>query len=92
MEWQPIETAPQNGEWIQIEIPGHGADNVVAWLDAYVDGEGKDCGCWTFMTEQEPPDCWTDGVCWAVNEDGKASTKPTRWKPLPPSHPMSANQ
>lgn len=88
MGWQSIDTAPTNGEWIQAEIPGHGSDNVIAWREGYLDSDNKDCGSWTFMTDQEPPQCWTDGVCWAVNEDGVPSVKPTRWKPLP----MSASQ
>ncbi len=83
-EWQPIETAPRDGTDIQAEIPGHGSDNVIAWqVDAFLDESGP-CGGWAFTTEQEPPDCWTDGVCWGQNEDGVASVRPTRWKPLPP--------
>ena len=83
--WQPMETAPRDGTWIQAEIPGNGSDNVIAWQIGYVDIDGVSCGGWTFMTDQEPPADWTDGVCWDVNEDGVASTRPTRWKPLPPT-------
>jgi len=82
-DWRPMETAPRDGTWIQAEIPGNGADNVIAWQDGFLDSEGRDCACWCFMTEQEPPDSWTEGVCWAVNEDGEASVQPTRWKHLP---------
>jgi hypothetical protein len=81
--WQPIETAPLNGTPIQAEIPNNGSDNVIAFLPNYVDEAGDDCGAWSFVSEQEPPDCWTDGVCWDLNEDGKPSVKPVRWKPLP---------
>lgn len=84
MDWQPMATAPTDGTWIQARIPGHGSDNVIAWIDGLLDSEGRDCGGWTFMTEQEPPDCWTDGICWDVNEDGAKSTQPTEWKHLPP--------
>lgn len=59
------------------------ATNVIAWIDGLLDSEERDCGGWTFMTEQEPPDCWTDGVCWEVNEDGVKSAQPTEWKHLP---------
>lgn len=84
MDWQPIETAPRDGTEIQAEIPGNGSDNVIAWqADAFRDSNDQDCGGWAFVTEQEPPDCWTDGVCWEVNEDGVPSVQPTRWKPLP---------
>jgi hypothetical protein len=84
-EWRDIETAPKDGTWIQARIPGHGADNIIAWQGGLLDSEGNDCGGWMFMQDQEPPDCWTDGVCWSVNEDGIASTLPTEWKlPQPP--------
>ena len=81
-EWQPIETAPKDGTAFQAKIPGHGEDNVIAWTDTLLDSSGHDCDGWTFVEDQEPPECWTDGICWAVNEDGKASVKPTHWKPL----------
>jgi hypothetical protein len=84
MPWQPIETAPKDGTEFQARIPGHGSDNVIAWQDGLLDGEGRDCGSWAFVTEQEPPDCWTDGWCWEVNEYGVASVKPDAWKHLPP--------
>jgi hypothetical protein len=88
-EWQPIETAPTDGTWIQAEIPGHGADNVIVWATGLLDSNERECGAWSFATEQEPPDSWTDGYCWAVNEDGEASVKPTRWKPLSESDQSS---
>ncbi len=83
MDWQPIETAPKDGTNIQAEIPGHGSDNVIAWQWGFVNGDGEGCGGWCFMEDQEPPDSWTDGVCWEENEDGRHSVPPTRWKPLP---------
>lgn len=83
MDWQQIDTAPKDGTWIQVRIPGHGSDNVVAWINGLLDSNDNDCGGWTFMTEQEPPDTWTDGVCWEVNEDGAQSAQPTEWKHLP---------
>lgn len=83
-DWQPISTAPKNGTPIQAEIPGHGSDNVIAYQFGFAneDGDDDDCGAWVFVADQEPPDDWTDGVCWQINEDGVASTKPTRWKPM----------
>lgn len=82
MEWQPIETAPTDGSWVQAKIPGHGSDNIIAWIDCLVDSNDSECGGWVFVTDQEPPHCWTDGVCWKYNEDGKESVKPTHWKQL----------
>lgn len=81
MDWQPIETAPKDGTPIQAKIPGHGADNLIAFVGGLIDKDGRDRSAWQFVTDQEPPDDWTDGVCWDVNEDGVPSTKPTHWKP-----------
>lgn len=84
MEWQPISTAPKGGIKIQARIPGHGEDNVIAWIeDALEDSDGNACGAWAFTEDQVPPECWTDGWCWEVNEDENRSTHPTHWKPLP---------
>ena len=84
-EWQDIASAPKDGTAIQAEIPGNGADNVIAWQpEAFMSSCEESCGGWAFVTEQEPPDCWTDGVCWDSNEDGVSSVQPTRWKRLPP--------
>ena len=81
--WKPIETAPRDGTAIQARIPGHGEDNIIAWCDGFLDGNGVDCCAWAYVTEQEPPDDWTDGVCWEVNEDGVRSTWPTHWQSAP---------
>lgn len=83
-EWMSLETAPKDGTEIQAKIPGHGSDNVIAWVDqALFDTAGNFCSAWAFTRDQEPPDSWTDGYCWAVNEDGVRSVEPTHWKPLP---------
>ena len=83
-DWKPIETAPRDGTSIQARIPGNGEDNVIAWqVDAFLDSDEQTVGGWAFTSEQEPPECWTDGVCWGVNEDGAASVQPTHWQPLP---------
>lgn len=80
--WQPIETAPRDGTAVQARIPGHGSDNIIVWVaDALVDENEQPCGAWAFAEEQEPPDDWTDGWCWEVNEDGNRSSWPTEWKP-----------
>jgi len=82
-DWQLIETAPRDGSAFQARIPGHGEDNVICWQDGLLDSHGADCGSWCFASDQEPPDDWTDGWCWGVNEDGVESTQPTHWQPLP---------
>ena len=78
-----MDSAPLDGTAIQAVIPGHGADNIIAWDDRLIDENGDDCGGWYIASDQEPPESWTDGVCWAQNEDGEQSVKPTYWKPLP---------
>lgn len=80
--WQTMKTAPRDGTPIQARIPGNGSDNVIAWTDGLLDSDEHPCGGWQFVEDQEPPDDWTDGICWTVNEDGKQSTLPTEWKPL----------
>ena len=63
MTWQPIESAPKDGTDIQAMIPGHGTDNVIAWqVDAFLNSEEETCGGWAFTTDQEPPECWTNGI------------------------------
>jgi hypothetical protein len=84
-DWQPIETAPRDGTTFLARIPGHGEDNLISFQWGLVNREGHDCGSWTLMSEQEPPEDWTDGWCWEENEDGLPSTQPTHWKPAP--HP-----
>ena len=82
--WRPIESAPKDGTAFQAIIPGHGTDNVLRWAGGLLDSDGNDCGTWVFDSDQEPPNDWTDGWCWEVNEDGVPSTHPTHWMPLPP--------
>jgi hypothetical protein len=83
MDWQPIESAPRDGRPIQAKIPGHGSDSIIAWTNGLLDSDEQDCGGWNYL-EGEPPDCWTDGICWEVNEDGVKSVSPTHWKQLEP--------
>ena len=80
--WNPIETAPKDGTHIQACIHGCGCGYVIAWIGGLLDSSGEDCGAWRIADEQDPPDCWTDGICWAFNDQGVASAPPTNWKPL----------
>jgi len=79
-EWKSIDTAPLDGTPIQARIPGNGEDNIICWDSDAVEGPDGPCGAWIFASEQEPPDCWTDGYCWEINEDGVRSMHPTHWK------------
>ena len=80
IEWSPIDTAPKDGRPVQAKIPGHGSDNIIAWISGLLNADGEDCGAWAFVEDQEPPDCWTDGICWDANDVGQSSIKPTHWK------------
>jgi len=77
-----MDTAPYDGTAIRAEIPGYGSDNIIAWMDGFHDDEEQSCCGWAFVEDQEPPLCWTDGVCWASNENGEPSVLPVAWKPL----------
>jgi hypothetical protein len=91
IDWQDIATAPKDGTPFQAKIPGHGSDNVIAWLGGLKNSQDEDFGVWQWMENSEPPDSWSDGVCWEVNDDGKKSVEPTQWKPLPPRQREKAN-
>lgn len=41
------------------------------------------CDQWQATREGEHPPCWSDGCCWASNEDENASLQPTHWSPAP---------
>ena len=81
-KWQPIETAPRDGTEILSKIPGYGSGNIIAWQFGFVDSNEEECGCWVVADGLEPPPSWTDGVCWALNEDGEPSVQPTHWRPI----------
>lgn len=74
-----MDTAPRDGTPIQADIPDNGKDNVIAWQGGFLDADDQNCCAWVFVEDQEPPPCWTDGVCWESNEDGMPSIKPIAW-------------
>ena len=86
-DWQPIETAvgqPILDKRIRIRTAkGREFDAVCGWFAC--DESGNDVQAWAEWNEGDAPDCWSDGICWAVNADGVKSDQPTHW--LPPSEP-----
>lgn len=81
-KWQKIDTAPRDGTEILAKIPGYGSGHIISWQLGFEDRHERDCGCWVIADNLEPPPCWTDGVCWALNEDGEPSVQPTHWRPI----------
>ena len=81
--WHPMSSAPHDGTEIQAIIPGNGQDNVIAYRGGIECDNGQEGFTWQFTRDQEPPDSWTDGVCWVENDDGQPSTQPIAWKHLP---------
>ena len=88
-EWFDISTAPRDGTPIKARIVGYSraAPAVISWRESFLTEKGDDTGAWVWELEtSRPPASWTDGVCWARNEDDKPSSRPTHWRPIiPPS-------
>jgi len=74
--WQPMETAPRDGTPIQAKIPGNGSDNIIRWMCI------DDYWTWAMVEDQDWPDSWDDGICWASNSSEQPSVLPVAWKPL----------
>ena len=76
---QPIANAPTDGTEITIRTEG-GHELRAKFETGFVDGDGKECGCWVAVNEDEAPPCWTDAVCWESNADFVQSDPPVEWK------------
>ena len=74
--WFPMETAPRDGTPIQAKIPGNGSDNIIRWMCI------DDYWTWAMVEDQDWPDSWDDGICWASNSSEQPSVLPVSWKPL----------
>lgn len=71
--WQDISTAPRTRPII-VETE-RGRVFRAQWTVL-----GDDAVGWGTVNEDDPcPKCWTDGFCWASNEDEEESDKPIRW-------------
>lgn len=80
--WQDIETAPKDGATPLRLKTADGMEFNATYEWGFCNSDNEDCWCWVADDDNHPDD-WTDGVCWAVNEDLKPSTLPIRWMPLP---------
>lgn len=82
MTWHVMSCAPTDGTPILIETIG-GAFLKAHWDGSFTDGESEPTGAWVAENEHHPK-CWTDGVCWASNEDEEPSDPPKFWQQLSP--------
>lgn len=84
-EWNPdMDAAPRDGTHIRARTNG-GAEFDALWVNGLVGRDENDCGGWAAVFEDESPACWSDGVCWEVNEDDVPSDPVTHWTlPQPP--------
>lgn len=79
-EWKPISTAPMDGTRVRLRTMG-GFELVGFFTGGFVNSGEQDCGCWQAAEEGKHPKCWTDGVCWASNDECLPSDPPTEWAP-----------
>lgn len=75
--WYSIEIAPYN-EPVEIRV-GH-MTIVARLLPDVSEDENGSCDQWAAEFEGEHPPCWSDGACWASNEDEIMSLQPTAWR------------
>jgi hypothetical protein len=47
-----------------------------------VHGEGGTNWVWAAADENEAPEDWCDGICWARNSAGQPSTRPIGWSEI----------
>lgn len=81
ISWDGLTTAPSHTA-VMVETES-GYRFPALWdPQGAVDSNEEGCGCWVAAIEGFHPPCWTDGQCWSVNEDEKASDWPVRWRPL----------
>jgi hypothetical protein len=79
--WRPIKSAPLTGKMVMVKAGRR--EFAAFWNAGAYENESGSCGGWAARDEDAAPPCWSDGVCWAVNEHGVRSAQPREWKPLP---------
>lgn len=83
--WRPIDDEARNGEPWLIQTARERIFKAKWARDICVDEDGENVDAWAATAEDFHPPCWTDGVCWASNEDGVPSDPPVMYAPLPPT-------
>ena len=82
--WEPIETAPRDNKTAIIVLTETGRIFKATYRFCVSENEHGECDAWCVDEDDPRPDCWTEGLCWAENEDGNPSDQPAYWKPLGP--------
>lgn len=78
--FKDISTAPRDRTVIRVRTVG-GLELDVSWFNGLVNDNGEECGAWLSENVGDQPECWTDGICWEINEDGDPSDRPVSWRP-----------
>lgn len=78
--WRAPDTAPPDTE-VEVRV------GAMAFLAKLVPGggmtmDGDDCDQWQATRDGEHPPCWSDGCCWASNEDEDPSMPVEAWRPV----------
>lgn len=81
MNWLPMETAPVDGTEIRLRLKS-GREITARMQPGFIGSDEQDCSCWVCVDDKHPKS-WTDGACWASNDEEKPSDPPTRWQPPP---------
>jgi len=84
-EWNPdMDAAPRDGTPVEIKTQ-NGCQFAASFQSGFIDSSCNDTSVWCEVEEDTAPPCWTDGACWAVNENFVESSQPTHWRlPTPP--------
>lgn len=80
----PIETAPRDGTIFNAVTKGGYSLRVKREAGFLTDNNENCGGCWVAEDEGDHPDCWTDGVCWMLNENYLPSDPLVSWSPTSP--------
>ena len=80
-KWHDIKTAPG---MVTVRVKTEQGRKLLAFWDGMaVEGPNGSTGAWVAAVEGKHPPCWSDGICWAENEDLKPSDRPVKWQPAP---------
>jgi hypothetical protein len=78
-DWQSPGCAPLDTE-ITVKT-ATGCEFRAIWKFGLIGEDGKETGAWCATKNNDHPPCWTDGICWRVNDAGEPSDPVMWWKP-----------